>query len=112
LISALRLGGRLADPGEFTLRALRQCKLNLSQAEAIRDLINSQTEAAARQAVRQMRGELSFGFSPLKEGLLGLIVVLESAIELVEDDLPQLQKEQIAESLNNLFVICKVLLDL
>ncbi len=100
--SALRVGGRLADPGEFTLRALSNGKLNLSQAEAIRDLINSQTEAAARQAVRQMRGELSIRLQPLKEGLLGLIVVLESAIEFVEDDLPQLQKEQIAEKLEQL----------
>ncbi len=99
---ALRLGGRLAGPGEFTLRALSNGKLNLSQAEAIRDLVNSQTEAAARQAVRQMRGELSLRLQPLKEALLGLIVVLESAIEFVEDDLPQLQKEQIAEKLEQL----------
>ncbi len=55
----LALGARLAGPGEFTLRALSNEKLNLSQAEAIRDLIDAQTEAAAQQALRQLMGELS-----------------------------------------------------
>ena len=59
----LALGARLAGPGEFTLRALSNGKLNLSQAEAIRDLINAQTEAAAQQALRQLRGELSVAAS-------------------------------------------------
>src|SRR5450432_606231 len=54
--SVLSLGGRLAGPGEFTLRALSNGKINLSQAEAVRDLINAQTDAAARQAVRQLGG--------------------------------------------------------
>ena len=56
--SVLKLGGRLAGPGEFTLRALSNGKMNLSQAEAVRDLVNAQTDAAARQAVRQLSGEL------------------------------------------------------
>src|SRR5919109_2837504 len=52
--SILKLDARLAGPGEFTLRALKNGKINLSEAEAIRDLINAQTDAAARQAVRQL----------------------------------------------------------
>src|SRR5205823_14816588 len=51
------LDARLADPGEFTLRAYKHGKMNVSQAEAIRDLINAQTDAAAVQAARQLRGE-------------------------------------------------------
>ena len=82
---------RLAGPGEFTMRACRNGKMNLSQAEAIRDLINAQTNAAAQQATRQLKGELSAALQPCKQELIRVIVRLESALEFVEDDLPQLQ---------------------
>lgn len=95
----LALGARLAGPGEFTLRALSNGKLNLSQAEAIRDLINAQTEAAAQQALRQLMGELSARLRRSKQKLIETIVQLESALEFVEDDLPQLRKQQVAEDL-------------
>ena len=93
------LGPRLAGPGEFTLRACRNGKMNLSQAEAIRDLINAQTEAAAIQATRQLNGELSNALQPLEQDLIQLIVRLESAVEFVEDDLPLLQIEEIKKRL-------------
>src|SRR5262245_35461036 len=57
--TALELGAVLAGPGEFTLRALSNGKINLAQAEAIRDLIAAQTDAAVKQASRQLNGELS-----------------------------------------------------
>jgi len=91
----LKSGARMADPGEFSLRALANGRMNLSQAEAIRDLIDSQTVAAARQSVRQLEGELSNSLQPLKDDLLDVIVVLESSLEFVEDDLPEKQTEQI-----------------
>ena len=91
----LRLGARMADAGEFTLRALAHGRMNLTQAEAIRDLIDAQTAAAARQAVRQMRGEFSHQLQPIKDDLLDMIVVLESALEFVEDDLPSVQLESL-----------------
>jgi tRNA modification GTPase len=91
----LREGARMADPGEFTLRAVANGKMDLSEAEAIRDLIDSQTTASARQAVRQMRGEFSHQLQPIKDELLDVIVVLESALEFVEDDLPETQAELI-----------------
>jgi tRNA modification GTPase len=84
----LALDARLAEPGEFTLRALSNGRLNLSQAEAIRDLINARTNAAARQAARQLGGELSARLQPVKDALLDIIVPLESSLEFVEDDLP------------------------
>jgi tRNA modification GTPase len=96
---ALGLGARLAGPGEFTLRALSNGKLNLSQAEAIRDLINAQTEAAAQQALRQLMGELSERLQGPQQKLIQTIVQLESALEFVEDDLPQLSKQHIARDL-------------
>ena len=82
------MGARLAGPGEFTLRALTNRKINLVQAEAIRDLIAAQTEAAVKQAARQIGGELSHTIASLEEKLISVIVVLESALEFVEDDLP------------------------
>lgn len=88
LEAALKLDARLAGPGEFTLRALGNGRINLSQAEAIRDLIDAQTGAAVRQASRQLRGEVSQRLQPFKDALLEIIVPLESSIEFVEDDLP------------------------
>jgi len=58
----LGLNARLAEPGEFSLRALANGRIDLAEAEAIRDLIDSQTAASARQAIRQMRGEMSQSF--------------------------------------------------
>ncbi|HEV8592172.1 MAG TPA: tRNA uridine-5-carboxymethylaminomethyl(34) synthesis GTPase MnmE, partial [Pyrinomonadaceae bacterium] len=89
----LRSGARLADAGEFSLRALANGRMDLAEAEAIRDLIDAQTVASARQAVRQLRGEFSHELQPIKDDLLDVIVVLESALEFVEDDLPETQVE-------------------
>ncbi len=95
----LRLDARLADPGEFTLRALANGQIDLSQAEAIRDLIDANSVAMTRQAIRQLRGEFSHQLQPLKDDLLSVIVVLESALEFVEDDLPDVQVEGIKRDL-------------
>ncbi len=95
----LRLDARMADAGEFSLRALANGRMNLSQAEAIRDLIDAQSVASARQSVRQLRGELSNELQPLKDDLLDIIVVLESTLEFVEDDLPDFQTEIIKTKL-------------
>jgi tRNA modification GTPase len=88
----LRFGSRLAEPGEFTLRALSNGKLNLTQAIAVRDLISARTDAAAKQAIRQLQGELSRSLQPTKETLIHAIVKLESALEFVEDDLPKIER--------------------
>jgi len=101
LDQALHLGARMAGPGEFTLRALTNGKIDLSQAEAIRDLINAQTAAAAKQASRQVGGELSTALAKLKKGLIGVIVVLESALEFVEDDLPAAELTELQKILGS-----------
>lgn len=100
----LKLDARQAQPGEFSLRALSNGRMNLSQAEAIRDLIDAQTVASARQAVRQLRGEFSNQLQPLKDKLLNVIVILESTLEFVEDDLPDFQAEKIRESLTEIVI--------
>ena len=98
----LGLGARLAEPGEFSLRALANGRMNLAQAEAIRDLIDAQTVASARQAVLQMRGEFSRQLQPIKDDLLDVIVVLESALEFVEDDLPETQSDAVMSKLSKI----------
>jgi tRNA modification GTPase len=98
----LSLGARMADAGEFSLRALANGRLDLAEAEAIRDLIDAQTLGSARQAVRQMRGELSLALQPLKDDLLDVIVVLESALEFVEDDLPAVQAADVKTRLGSI----------
>ena len=97
--TTLELGANLAGPGEFTLRALSNGKINLAQAEAIRDLIAAQTDAAVKQASRQLNGELSNALGPFKDKLLEVIVLLESALEFVEDDLPAVRANEIDNDL-------------
>jgi len=97
--TTLELGAVLAGPGQFTLRALSNGKINLAQAEAIRDLVAAQTDAAVKQASRQLHGELSNALGPLKEKLVDAIVVLESALEFVEDDLPAVRAHEIENDL-------------
>jgi tRNA modification GTPase len=93
--SSLLFDARLAEAGEFTLRALSNGRINLSQAEAVRDLIDAKTASAVRQAARQLGGELSAQIQPLKDDLLNVIVVLESALEFIEDDLPAVAAENV-----------------
>jgi len=83
-------GAELAQPGEFSLRAFLNQRIDLTQAEAIKDLIHAQTTHQARLAAKQMRGELSKQLQPIKEGLVELIVHFESSVEFVEDDLDPL----------------------
>jgi tRNA modification GTPase len=98
----LILGARLADPGEFSLRAVMNGRLRLTEAEAIRDLIDAQTDTALRQATRQLKGEISNRLRPAKEKLLEIIVQLESSLEFVEDDLPAIASQLIVETLEEL----------
>ena len=97
--AALMLDARMAEPGEFTVRALANGRIKLSEAEAIRDLIDAQTDDALRQATRQMKGEISHALQPLKDELVKVIVRLESSLEFVEDDLPLTEHDQLAGSL-------------
>jgi len=87
LDQAVHLGARVAEPGEFTMRAFLNRRIDLAQAQAVRDLIDAQTAYQARLATRQLNGALSRRISPLKESLLDVIVQLESSLEFVEDDI-------------------------
>ncbi|HEX7174729.1 MAG TPA: tRNA uridine-5-carboxymethylaminomethyl(34) synthesis GTPase MnmE [Pyrinomonadaceae bacterium] len=107
----LSSGARTADPGEFTLRALSNGRMNLCQAEAVRDLIDAQTLAAVQQAARQLNGELSSRLQPFKDTLLEIIVPLESALEFVEDDLPEDITSHLVQSLETLITRLRAVVD-
>jgi tRNA modification GTPase len=84
---ACAAGARLAEPGEFTLRAYLNGRIDLPQAEAIRDLIESTTLYQARVAAQQAEGSVSRRIRPVKEQLVELIALLEAGIDFAEDDI-------------------------
>jgi tRNA modification GTPase len=84
----LAQGARTAEPGEFTLRAFLNGRIDLTQAEAVRDLIESRTLFQARVAGQQMDGAVSSRLKPHKKKLLALIAKLEAGIDFAEDDVP------------------------
>jgi tRNA modification GTPase len=79
-------GARLAEPGEFTMRAFLNGRIDLTQAEAVRDLIDSQTLYQAKIAAQQLEGALSRRLQPVKQQLVELIAALEAGIDFAEDD--------------------------
>ena len=83
---SLARGAMLAQPGEFTERAFLSGRMDLTQAEAVRDLIESQTLYQARVAAQQLGGALSRRVKPIKQSLVELIAVLEAGIDFAEDD--------------------------
>ncbi|MFB3917149.1 MAG: tRNA uridine-5-carboxymethylaminomethyl(34) synthesis GTPase MnmE [Terriglobales bacterium] len=94
---AIAGGARLAQPGEFTMRAFLNGRLDLTQAEAVRDLIESQTLYQAKVAAQQLEGALSHRLQPIKDKLVELIALLEAGIDFAEDDVAVLPAPQILE---------------
>ncbi len=90
-------GARLAEPGEFTMRAFLNGRIDLTQAEAVRDLIESQTLYQAKVAAQQLDGALSRRLLPIKQKLVELIAVLEAGIDFAEDDVSVLPDTKILE---------------
>ena len=99
---ALELGARLAEPGEFTQRAFLAGRLDLTQAEAVRDLIEAQTLTQARQAASQMGGALSRRVGPVKRALVDLVALLEAGIDFAEDDVDVTPEAEIARRIGEL----------
>jgi len=97
---ACAAGARLAEPGEFTLRAYLNGRIDLPQAEAVRDLIDSTTLYQARVAAQQVEGSVSRRIQPSKEQLLELIALLEAGIDFAEDDISVAPTEEILRRLD------------
>ena len=89
---ALELGARLAEPGEFTRRAFLNDKLDLAQAEAVADVIDATTEAAARCAVRSLRGEFSDAIRSLVDQLVELRALVEATLDFPEEEIDPLHR--------------------
>jgi tRNA modification GTPase len=99
---ACECGARLAEPGEFTLRAYLNGRIDLPQAEGVRDLIEATTLYQARIAAQQAEGAVSRRLKPVKDQLLELIALLEAGIDFAEDDISVAPAEEIQARLNPL----------
>jgi tRNA modification GTPase len=97
---ACAAGARLAEPGEFTLRAYLNGRMDLPQAEAVRDLIEATTLYQARVAAQQVEGSVSKRIRPIKEQLVELIALLEAGIDFAEDDISVAPVAEILRRLN------------
>jgi tRNA modification GTPase len=90
----VELGARLAEPGEFSRRAFLNDKLDLAQAEGVADLIDAATEAAARSALRSLRGEFSARVRDFSQRLVELRTLVEATLDFPEEDIDPLDREE------------------
>ncbi|MEY4011702.1 MAG: hypothetical protein RIT22_826 [Bacteroidota bacterium] len=107
----LRKGCRMANAGEFTLRAFLNGKLDLSQAEAVADLISSDNEASHQIAMQQMRGGFSNEIAKLREELLNFASLIELELDFAEEDVEFADRTQFHELLNRIEFVLKRLID-
>ena len=107
----LRKGCRMAQAGEYTLRAFLNGKLDLSQAEAVADLISSDNEASHQIAMQQMRGGFSNEISKLREELLNFASLIELELDFTEEDVEFADRTQFHDLLNRIEFVLKRLID-
>jgi tRNA modification GTPase len=100
----LQLGVRLARPGEFSERAFLNSKLDLVQAEAISDLIDAESEQAARAAIRSLQGEFSKRIDGMREALIALRMCLEASIDFSDETIDVLKDSELKRKLNAILV--------
>ncbi|MDX1387910.1 MAG: tRNA uridine-5-carboxymethylaminomethyl(34) synthesis GTPase MnmE [Acidobacteriota bacterium] len=111
LIAATTAGAVLAGPGEFTYRALRNGRLDLARAEAVRDLVAARTLFQARVAFAQAEGALSRRLAPLREALADLMARTEAAVEFVDESETHLPGRALAEGIERALTACTELLE-
>ena len=98
----LARGARHADPGEFSKRAFLNGRMDLTQAEAVLDLIRARTPKATRLAVGQVQGHLSRWVGELREKLIDILVQVEAAIDFPEEEIELLKREELAGKMDGL----------
>lgn len=108
---ALRHGARAAEPGEFTQRAFLNGRIDLTQAEAVLDVINSRTELALKSAIGQLRGGLSQQISALRERLRYLLAMVEASLDFPEEDIEVSSAESLKETAADIISELRQLLD-
>ena len=97
----LENGARLAEPGEFTKKAFLNGRIDLSQAEAVIELINSKTEKEAEASVAQLKGELSNKINKIKSSVLNILTEIEVTIDYPEYDVEEVTNKTILDNLKN-----------
>ena len=102
LEAVLRKGARLAEPGEFTKRAFLAGRIDLSQAEAVSQLIFAQTESAARSALRGLAGELGEKTHQLRQRLVEVLADLEAGLDFAEEDIEFISPSDLLKSLREI----------
>ena len=107
----LRKGCRMANPGEFTLRSFLNGKMDLSQAEAVADLISSDNEASHQIAMQQMRGGFSNEIMKLRQELLNFASLIELELDFAEEDVAFADRTQFKDLLNRIEFVLKRLID-
>ena len=107
----LRKGCRMADAGEFTLRAFLNGKLDLSQAEAVADLISSDNEASHQIAMQQMRGGFSSEISKLREELLNFASLIELELDFAEEDVEFADRSEFNALVQRIGMVLRRLID-
>lgn len=107
----LRKGCRMANPGEFTLRSFLNGKMDLSQAEAVADLISSDNEASHQIAMQQMRGGFSNEIMKLRQELLNFASLIELELDFAEEDVAFADRTQFKDLLNRIEFVLKHLID-
>jgi tRNA modification GTPase len=107
----LRHGARLANPGEFTQRAFLNGQFDLTQAEAIADLIHSDSEASRKAAMDQMRGGFSKEIKQLREELIHFASMIELELDFSEEDVEFASRDELKSLINNLLVKISALID-
>jgi tRNA modification GTPase len=94
LEEVIKAGARIAEPGEFTKRAFLNGRIDLSQAEAVIDIITAKTELSAKSALEQSGGKISREINELRHGLLEIIAAIEATVDYPEDDLEEVTSEK------------------
>jgi len=107
----VRNGARIANPGEFTLRAFLNAKLDLSQAEAVADLIASDNKASHQIAIQQMRGGFSNEIKVLRDELLNFASLIELELDFSEEDVEFADRKQFEDLLQRIIKVLKHLVD-
>jgi len=109
LRQVVKLGARLAKPGEFSERAFLNDKMDLVQAESVADLINASSEHAAYSAMRSMQGRFSEKINSLVGQLIELHVYVEAALDFPEEEIDYISEQRIARQLKNILLELKLL---
>lgn len=105
----IKNGAALAEPGEFTKRAFLNGRIDLSQAEAVIDVINSKTEKEAKVSVEQLEGNLSNKISSIRKKVISMMADIEATIDYPEYDLEEVTNEKISSTLDEVDIILESL---